>query len=66
VILSSHLLQLVEELCTKLLVIHHGQAVAYGSFAEIIADRPQLAGRGLEDVFLALTGEDPLPSATLP
>jgi len=57
VILSSHLLHLVEELCTKLLVIHRGRAVAYGTFAEIVADRPQLAGRGLEDVFLALTGD---------
>jgi ABC-2 type transport system ATP-binding protein len=57
VILSSHLLHLVEELCTKLLVIHHGRAVAYGAFADIVADRPQLAGRGLEDVFLALTGD---------
>jgi ABC-2 type transport system ATP-binding protein len=62
VILSSHLLHLVEELCTKLLVIHRGHAVAYGSFADIITERPQLAGRGLEDVFLALTGEDQSPS----
>ena len=58
VILSSHLLQLVEELCTKLLVISRGRQVAYGSFAEIVADRPQLAGHGLEDVFLALTEEE--------
>jgi ABC-2 type transport system ATP-binding protein len=57
VILSSHLLHLVEELCTKLLVIHRGRTVAYGTFAEIVAERPQLAGRGLEDVFLALTSE---------
>jgi len=28
VILSSHLLHLVEELCTKLLVIHHGRTIA--------------------------------------
>lgn len=55
VILSSHLLHLVEELCTKLLVIHHGRTMAYGTFDRIVADRPQLAGRGLEDVFLALT-----------
>ena len=64
VILSSHLLHLVEELCTKLLVIRRGHAVAYGSFADIIAERPQLAGRGLEDVFLALTGDDPIPLTT--
>jgi ABC-2 type transport system ATP-binding protein len=57
VILSSHLLHLVEELCTKLLVIHRGRTIAYGAFDEIVAERPQLAGRGLEDVFLALTSD---------
>lgn len=55
VVLSSHLLHLVEELCTKMLVIHHGRTMAYGAFDQIVAERPQLAGRGLEDVFLALT-----------
>ena len=58
VILSSHLLHLVEELCTKLLVIHHGRTIAYGAFDEIVAERPHLAGRGLEDVFLALTSDN--------
>jgi ABC-2 type transport system ATP-binding protein len=57
VILSSHLLHLVEELCTKLLVIHHGRTIAYGAFDAIVAERPQLAGRDLEDVFLALTSD---------
>ena len=57
VILSSHLLHLVEELCTKLLVIHRGRTIAYGAFDEIVAERPQLAGRDLEDVFLALTSD---------
>ena len=64
VILSSHLLHLVEELCTKLLVIHRGRSMAYGTLTDIVAERPQLAGRGLEDVFLALTSESdasPLP-----
>ena len=55
VILSSHLLSLVEELCTRLLVIHKGKLVAAGSMNEIISSRPELAGRGLEDLFLALT-----------
>lgn len=58
VILSSHLLHLVEELCMKLLVIRAGRCMAYGSLPEIVAGRPELAGRGLEEVFLALTGED--------
>jgi ABC-2 type transport system ATP-binding protein len=55
VILSSHLLGLVEELCSRVIVIHGGEIVAMGAMAEIAASRPDLAGRGLEDVFLALT-----------
>ena len=58
VILSSHLLNLVEELCTKLVVMRRGECVAYGDIDTIIAAHPDLAGRSLEDVFLALTGND--------
>ena len=57
VILSSHLLHLVEELCTKLLIVRRGECVAYGTIDDIIARSPDLAGRTLEDVFLALTAE---------
>ena len=56
VVLSSHLLTLVEALCTKLFVIRLGACVAYGTLAEIVDAHPNLAGRSLEDVFLALTG----------
>jgi ABC-2 type transport system ATP-binding protein len=55
IILSSHLLHLVEELCTRILVIQRGRAVADGRIDEIRASRPDLVGRGLEDLFLALT-----------
>ena len=55
VILSSHLLQLVEELCTRIAVIHGGRIAAMGSLAEIAASRPEMEGRGLEDLFLAIT-----------
>lgn len=57
VILSSHLLQLVEELCTRVLILQQGKRVAFGTVAEISADRPELAGRGLEAIFLSLTGQ---------
>jgi ABC-2 type transport system ATP-binding protein len=57
VVLSSHLLNLVETLCTKLLVIRRGECVAYGTLDEIIGLRPDLAGRSLEDIFLTLTAE---------
>jgi ABC-2 type transport system ATP-binding protein len=58
VILSSHLLHLVEEICTRVLVLQHGRVVAFGTIAEIVASRPGLQTRTLEDVFLALIGQD--------
>ena len=58
VILSSHLLHLVEEICTRVLVMQRGQVVAFGTISEILACRPDLQARkSLEDVFLALIGE---------
>jgi ABC-2 type transport system ATP-binding protein len=57
VVLSSHLLNLVEELCTKLFIVRRGACVAYGTLDEIIARRPELTGRSLEDVFLTLTAD---------
>jgi len=51
VVLSSHLLHLVEELCTKLFILRRGECVANGTLEEIIARRPELTGRTLEDVF---------------
>jgi ABC-2 type transport system ATP-binding protein len=56
VLLSSHLLQLVEEICSRILIIQNGRCVALGSMGEIVAGRPELSGRGLEDIFLSLTG----------
>lgn len=58
VILSSHLLHLVEELCTRILVIRRGEAVAFGTIEEIVTARPELRGRTLEEMFLALTGDE--------
>lgn len=58
VILSSHLLHLVEEICTRVLVMQRGRVVAFGTIPEIVAGRPDLQTRKtLEDVFLALIGE---------
>ncbi len=61
VILSSHLLHLVEELCTRLLVIRRGERVAYGTVDEIVRDRPDLAGLSLEELFITLTGDTNRP-----
>jgi ABC-2 type transport system ATP-binding protein len=59
VILSSHLLHLVEEICTRVLIMQRGAVVAFGTIAEIIEARPDLQSRNLEDVFLALIGQEP-------
>lgn len=56
VLLSSHLLHLVEEICTRVLILQRGRMVAIGTIPEILARRPDLQGQSLEDIFLALTG----------
>ena len=56
VLLSSHLLHLVEEVCTRVLIMQGGRKVALGTIDEILAGRPDLRGRSLEEIFLALTG----------
>jgi ABC-2 type transport system ATP-binding protein len=58
VVLSSHLLTLVEELCTSLFVIRRGQCVASGTIADLVAARPELAGQSLEELFMSLTSDD--------
>ena len=61
VILSSHLLHLVEEICTRVLVMRRGEAVAIGSIAEIKRERPELADLSLEDLFIALVADTAAP-----
>jgi len=56
VLLSSHLLHLVEEICTRVLILQQGRMVAIGTIDEILAGRPELRGKSLEDIFLTLTG----------
>jgi len=58
VILSSHLLHLVEEICTRVLIMLRGRVLAFGTIADIVAARPDLAGLRLEDVFLGLVGQN--------
>jgi ABC-2 type transport system ATP-binding protein len=52
VILSSHLLSLVEEMCHRVLIMKRGKKVFFGSKADIVAAFP---GLSLEEVFLKLT-----------
>jgi ABC-2 type transport system ATP-binding protein len=59
VLLSSHLLHLVEEICTRVIVMNRGHKVADGTVAELAA-RADLAAAdsSLEQIFLRVTGRD--------
>jgi ABC-2 type transport system ATP-binding protein len=56
VVLSSHLLHLVEEVCTRVLILQRGRKVVLGTIEEILIERPDLRGRSIEEIFLTLTG----------
>jgi ABC-2 type transport system ATP-binding protein len=63
VIVSSHLLHLVEEICDRVLILSRGRAVLLGTLEEVRA----AAGGGdvsLEEVFLRVTDAPPEPDAT--
>jgi ABC-2 type transport system ATP-binding protein len=59
VVVSSHLLHLVEEICTRIIIMDHGRKVADGTVAEL-ASRADLAeaGSSLEQIFMHVTGND--------
>jgi ABC-2 type transport system ATP-binding protein len=59
VLVSSHLLHLVEEICTRVVIMDRGRKVADGSVADLAA-RADLAASGsnLEQIFLRVTGRE--------
>jgi ABC-2 type transport system ATP-binding protein len=61
VLVSTHLLEVAERLCDRVVILHHGRKVAEGSLEELRRARgaPTATERpaSLEDVFLALTSE---------
>ncbi len=81
VFLTSHVLEIVERLCTHVAIIHRGQLVAQGSLEELRAGAgrartpdsaeatPQAAEhRSLEEIFLEVVGTDRAgnPAVTAP
>jgi ABC-2 type transport system ATP-binding protein len=59
VLLSSHLLPLVQEICTRVIIMHRGRKMADGTVEELAA-RTDLAEAGstLEQIFMRVTGHD--------
>jgi len=57
ILLSSHLLHLVEEVCSRVIIMDRGRKIADGTFEELAA-RADLAtaGSSLEQIFFRVTG----------
>src|SRR2546425_1129689 len=63
ILVSSHLLHLVEEICTRVVIMDRGRKVADGTVAEL-ASRADIAAAGssLEQIFMRVTGHDQTPA----
>ncbi len=61
VIISSHLLSLLEEVCSHVLILKQGEKVAAGSLAEVHARFAAHPDASLEDVFFTATGDGAAP-----
>src|SRR5580700_4467079 len=57
VFLTSHVLEIVERLCTDVAIIHRGQLVAQGSLAELRAGLGRIGQSGIEEGIVSL-GEE--------
>src|SRR5581483_1849598 len=54
-LLSSHLLELVEALCDRVMILHRGKSIAFGSLEDIRHRATLHEEASLEEVFFAVT-----------
>jgi len=59
IFLTSHVLEIVERLCSHVAIIHQGRLVAQGSLEELRAGIPEAQGekKTLEQIFLSIVGQ---------
>ncbi len=59
IFLTSHVLEIVERLCSHVAIIHKGRLVAQGSLEELRAGVPGVEGekKTLEQIFLSIVGQ---------
>lgn len=58
VLLSTHIMEIAQDLCTKIGIITKGKMVAEGTLSELRTIANQAGAASLEDVFLKLTNAD--------
>lgn len=61
IIISSHLLHLLEEVCSNVLILKNGQKILDGTLSEIRRKFPEVGDASLEEVFFHATGEAKTP-----
>jgi ABC-2 type transport system ATP-binding protein len=58
ILISSHLLHLVQEICSHILILKNGRKILDGTIAEVTQRFSETAGdNNLEEVFFRATGE---------
>lgn len=62
VIISSHLLSLVEDLCTELLILRRGESLYHGPLDRIRSVAGGAPNQSLEEIFLEMTEADSSPA----
>ncbi len=55
VLFSTHVLEVAEKLCDKVIIINHGQSLFYGTLEELTAKYPDM---DLEKIFLEMTAHE--------
>ena len=54
VLFSTHVLEVAEKLCDRIMIINHGKNIYQGTVEEIMAKNP---GKDLEAIFIEITGD---------
>ena len=58
IFMSTHTLEVAEQMCDRLAIIHEGRIIAEGGMEELRARAEEKAEAQLEDIFLSLVGTD--------
>ncbi|MBX7258462.1 MAG: ABC transporter ATP-binding protein [Candidatus Hydrogenedentes bacterium] len=64
VVVSSHILELVEDMCTHLLILHKGKRLFFGKLEEARAAFAGVGDASLEELFFKATEGDASPEST--